>query len=99
MGKVSQIALYVLYIPVEKFRDSNNALLIPVEFKMYWWKSFTMITEFLKLFCFTVLEILHRRKVWESGSICECFLTLIVPAEIFMSLPKSRKFSRKLWQK
>ena len=33
---------------MEKFRDSNNALLIPVELKMYWWKSFAMMTEFAK---------------------------------------------------
>ena len=39
-----------LCIPVEKFCDSNNALLILVKFKMYRWKSFATITEFAKLF-------------------------------------------------
>ena len=38
----------LLCIPVEKFHDSNNALLIPVELKMYWRKSFTTMTEFEK---------------------------------------------------
>ena len=38
----------LLCIPVEKFHDSNNALLIPVEFKMYRRKSFAIMTEFTK---------------------------------------------------
>ena len=40
----------LLCIPVEKFRDSNNALLIPVEFKMYQRKRFATMTEFANLF-------------------------------------------------
>ena len=38
----------LLCIMVEKFCNSDNAVLIPVEFKMYWQKSFTSMTEFTK---------------------------------------------------
>ena len=46
---------------MEKFRDSNNALLIPVEFKMYWQKSFATMTEFAKFVNFPMRNFPHLR--------------------------------------
>ena len=45
VGKVSRIALYFAY----RWKSYNNTLLIPVEFEMYWRKSFAMMTELAKI--------------------------------------------------
>ena len=67
----------LLCIPVENFHDSNNTLLIKLEFKMYQRKSFATMTELAKfsklspLLLLSNLPVRHWKAYTKSPSLSE----------------------------